>query len=53
MTSTNNTNAANGANLNENSQCTELSAEDLQSVSGGLAFIFKLVAVKTVSWAYD
>ena len=37
----------------EEPRCTELSAEDLHAVSGGLTFIFKLVAVKTVSWAHD
>ena len=35
-------------------QVTELAADDLERVSGGfLAFTFKLVAVKTVSWAHD
>jgi bacteriocin-like protein len=32
-------------------QVTELTADELESVSGG--FTFKLVAVKTVSWAHD
>jgi hypothetical protein len=50
-------NAVRETNPNE-AQCTELSTEDLRAVSGGagtmfLAFTFKLVAVKTVSWAHD
>jgi hypothetical protein len=34
-------------------QVTELSADEMERVSGGLQFVFKLVAVKTVSWAHD
>jgi bacteriocin-like protein len=39
-------------------QVTELTANEMESVSGGggearLVFTFKLVAVKTVSWAHD
>jgi bacteriocin-like protein len=40
-------------------QVTELTANELEHVSGGgggearLVFTFKLVAVKTVSWAHD
>lgn len=30
----------------------ELPAEALENVVGGLTFVFKLVAVKTVSWAH-
>ena len=30
-----------------------LSDEDLDQVAGGLVFTFKLVAVKTISWAHD
>ena len=32
---------------------TEVTTEQLDDVIGGLTFIFKLVAVKTVSWAHD
>ena len=32
---------------------TELTTERLDEVIGGLTFTFKLVAVKTVSWAHD
>jgi hypothetical protein len=31
----------------------EVTAEQLDNVIGGLQFIFKLVAVKTISWAHD
>ena len=31
----------------------ELPEETLENVVGGLTFVFKLVAVKTVSWAHD
>lgn len=35
-------------------QVTELTADEMERVSGGfLSFTFKLVAVKTVSWAHD
>jgi hypothetical protein len=35
-------------------QATELTADEMERVSGGfLSFTFKLVAVKTVSWAHD
>jgi hypothetical protein len=35
-------------------QVTELTADEMERASGGfLAFTFKLVAVKTVSWAHD
>jgi hypothetical protein len=38
-------------------QVTELTANEMERVSGGggipLVFTFKLVAVKTVSWAHD
>jgi hypothetical protein len=38
-------------------QVTELTANEMECVSGGggtpLMFTFKLVAVKTVSWAHD
>jgi len=35
-------------------QVTELTANEMEHVSGGfLSFTFKLVAVKTVSWAHD
>jgi hypothetical protein len=38
-------------------QMTELTANEMERVSGGagtpLVFTFKLVAVKTVSWAHD
>jgi hypothetical protein len=32
---------------------TEVATEQLDQVIGGLQFVFKLVAVKTVSWAHD
>jgi hypothetical protein len=32
---------------------TELARDRLEEVIGGLEFIFRLVAVKTVSWAHD
>src|SRR5262245_46798052 len=32
---------------------SELSESALSNVTGGLVFTFKLVAVKTVSWAHD
>jgi hypothetical protein len=32
---------------------TELTAAEMERVSGGLVFTFKLVAVKTISWAHD
>ena len=32
---------------------TEVTTEQLDHVIGGLVFTFKLVAVKTVSWAHD
>jgi hypothetical protein len=32
---------------------TEVATEQLDDVIGGLQFIFKLVAVKTISWAHD
>ena len=31
----------------------ELRDDQLDKVTGGLAFVFKLVAVKTISWAHD
>ena len=31
----------------------ELNEEELNRVTGALVFIFKMVAVKTVSWAHD
>jgi hypothetical protein len=35
-------------------QATELAVDEMERVSGGfLTFTFKLVAVKTVSWAHD
>jgi hypothetical protein len=37
-------------------QVTELTANEMECVSGGgtpLVFTFKLVAVKTISWAHD
>ena len=35
-------------------QVAELTADEMEGVSGGfLAFTFKLVAVKTISWAHD
>jgi hypothetical protein len=34
-------------------QVTELTANEMERVSGGLSFTFKLVAVKTISWAHD
>jgi hypothetical protein len=37
----------------QTNQTTELTANEMERVSGGLQFIFKLVAVKTVSWAHD
>jgi hypothetical protein len=33
-------------------EARELSSDELKLVSGG-AFTFKLVAVKTISWAHD
>jgi bacteriocin-like protein len=40
--------------LNEYAKREELTEQDLAEISGGfLAFRFKLVAVKTISWAYD
>jgi hypothetical protein len=32
---------------------TEVTREQLDQVIGGLTFTFKLVAVKTVSWAHE
>ena len=32
---------------------TEVTTEQLDEMIGGLQFTFKLVAVKTVSWAHD
>jgi hypothetical protein len=32
---------------------TELAEHQLAEVAGGLVFTFKLVAVKTISWAHD
>jgi hypothetical protein len=35
-------------------ELTELTTQELAEVAGGfLAFTFKLVAVKTISWAHD
>jgi hypothetical protein len=34
-------------------QVTELTADEMERVSGGLVFTFKLVAVKTVSWGHS
>ena len=34
-------------------QVTELTVDEMERASGGLQFVFKLVAVKTVSWAHD
>ena len=35
-------------------QVAELTADEMERVSAGfLAFTFKLVAVKTISWAHD
>jgi hypothetical protein len=35
-------------------ELTELTTQELADVAGGfLAFTFKLVAVKTISWAHD
>jgi hypothetical protein len=31
----------------------ELRDDQLDKVTGGLVFVFKLVAVKTISWAHD
>ena len=31
----------------------ELAEQQLAEVTGGLVFTFKLVAVKTISWAHD
>jgi hypothetical protein len=31
----------------------ELRDDQLDKVTGGLTFVFKLVAVKTISWAHD
>jgi len=40
--------------LNECAKREELAEENLAEVAGGfLAFTFKLVAVKTISWAHD
>jgi hypothetical protein len=32
---------------------TVLTEQQLAEVAGGLTFVFKLVAVKTISWAHD
>ena len=37
----------------EPAPASELSDQQLDHVVGGLAFTFKLVAVKTISWATD
>jgi len=37
----------------EPAAANELSDQQLDSVVGGLTFTFKLVAVKTISWASD
>jgi hypothetical protein len=34
-------------------EVTDLTADEMERVSGGLVFTFKLVAVKTISWAHD